>query len=299
MSRMKNKLLVIVLLGAGVLCNAQDLLDILEEERPEQQRYAEATFKTTRIAVGHSVETRNQGILEIFVANRFWDSPADRSQSFVADRLATRFALEYAFSDRLSAGLGGTTWDGLFDGFLKYRLLRQSAGKGGFPVSVTLFQNASYYSQGESDATLADGFADRLSFTTQALIASKLTRDFSLQLTPTYVHKGLSFFGAPNQDHVALGVGGRYKLSPHLSLVSEYYWLLNPVETPKTYGPFAVGVNWEIGDVMLQFMLTNAVSMVEEAFITGTRNNFNFRSPNLNFGFNFTYVIHFKRNLQD
>ncbi|HET8735408.1 MAG TPA: DUF5777 family beta-barrel protein [Pricia sp.] len=293
---MKNKILVIVLLCTGVSGSAQDLLRILEEERPERQRYAAATFKTTRIAFGHSVETRKKGILEIFVANRFWDSPAPRSQSFVADRMSTRFALEYALSDRLSTGVGGTTWDGLFDGYLKYRLARQAVGKQGSPVSVTFFQNASYYSKGESYPAIADAIADRLSFTTQALIASKVNRNFSVQLAPTYVHKGLSYYGSPKQDYFALGIGGRYKLGGHVSFVSEYYWLLNPSESPKTYGPFAVGVNWELGDVMLQFMLTNAVNMVEEAFITGSRNNFNFRSPNLNFGFNFTYVIHFKRN---
>ncbi len=296
----KNNIVLLIVLFLAVLSgSAQDLLQILEEERPEQLQYAEATFKTTRITFGHSIETRKKGILEIFVTNRFWDSPAPRSQSFFADRLSTRFALEYAATDLLSAGLGGTTWDGLFDGFLKYRVVHQSAGKEGSPVSVTLFQNASYYSQGESDPAIADAFADRLSFTTQALIASKVNRNFSLQLAPTYVHKGLSFYGEPNQDHFALGIGGRYKLGRHLSFVSEYYWLLNPAESPQTYGPFSIGVNWELGDVMLQFMLTNAVSMVEEGFITGTRNNFNFRSPNLNFGFNCAYVIHFKRGLRN
>ncbi len=300
MSPIKNNIvLVILLLLTGIPASAQDLLQILEEEQPEQLRYADATFKTTRITFGHSVESRKKGILEIFVANRFWDGPAQRSQSFFADRLSTRLALEYALSDRLSTGLGGTTWDGLFDGFLKYRLIRQSAGKEGASVSVTLFQNASYYSEGVSDPTIEDTFTDRLSFTTQALVASRVNRNFSLQLAPTFVHKGLSYYGEPSRNHFALGVGGRYKLGQHLSFVSEYYWLLNPADSPKTYGPFSIGVNWELGDVMLQFMLTNAVNMVEEAFITGTRNNFNFRSPNLNFGFNFVYVIHFRRNLRD
>lgn len=300
MSPIKNNIVLVILLFlTGISGRTQDLLQILEEERPEQFQYADATFKATRITFGHSVETRKKGILEISVANRFWDSPAPRSQSFVADRLSTRLALEYGLSDRLSTGLGGTTWDGLFDGFLKYRLIRQAVGKQGSPISVTLFQNTSYFSEGESDSTIEDAFADRLSFTTQALIASKVNRDFSLQLAPTYVHKGVSYYGEPNKDYFALGVGGRYKLGQHLSFVSEYYWLINPSESPSTYGPFSIGINWELGDVMLQFMLTNAVNMVEEAFITGTRNNFNFRSPNLNFGFNFVYVIHFKRNLRN
>ncbi|MEM7382600.1 MAG: DUF5777 family beta-barrel protein, partial [Bacteroidota bacterium] len=85
----------------------------------------------------------------------------------------------------------------------------------------------------------------------------------------------------------------------HVSVVSEYYYTTNPIESFDTYGPFALGVNWELGDVMLQFMLTNAVNMVEDAFIAQTRNNFNFRNPNLNFGFNATYIIHFKRGLKN
>ena len=295
----KNSIILIFLFMVGLTANAQDLLQILDEEQPAQPKYAEATFKTTRISFGHSVETRKKGILEIFVANRFWDSPEERSQSFFADRLSTRFGLEYALSDRLSAGLGGTTWDGLFDGFVKYRLIRQSMGKEGIPFSVTLFQNTSYYSKGIANQAIADDLTDRLSFTSQALIASKVDRNLSLQLSPTYIHKGISYYGAPDQDHFALGFGGRYKLGHHVSFVSEYYWLLNPADAPKTYGPFSIGVNWEIGDVMLQFMLTNAVSMVEEAFITGSRNNFNFRSPNLNFGFNFIYVLHLNRKLRD
>ncbi|WP_420601605.1 DUF5777 family beta-barrel protein [Flagellimonas sp.] len=57
-------------------------------------------------------------------------------------------------------------------------------------------------------------------------------------------------------------------------------------------------VIWELGDVLPQFMFTNASSIVESSFILGTRNNFNFKNPNLNFGFNFTYIIRFNRKLK-
>ncbi len=138
----------------------------------------------------------------------------------------------------------------------------------------------------------------RFSYVSQLLISKKFSSDFSLQLSPTFVHRGVVLSKEDPQDHFAIGIGARYKLGNHLSLVSEYYYNVNKIKSMETYNPFAIGVNWEQGDVMLQFMLTYAVNMVEDAFITGTRNNFNFRNPNLNFGFNATYVIHFKRGLK-
>lgn len=277
----------------------KELLDILEKERNDTvPQFVSATFKSTRITHGHSVETRKKGILEVFAATRFWNTPEPRSQSFGADKLNARIALEYGISDRLTAGFGGSTWDGLFDAFLKYRLVRQQADSQGSPIGLTIFQNSSYNSHGISNPNIEDDFSNRLSFTTQLLIARKFNSNLSLQITPTFIHRSAVYTPDERQNHLALGFGGRYKLGPHVSLVSEYYTVFNPVESIDTYGPFGIGVNWELGDVMLQFMLTNAPSMVESSFIAETRNNFNFKNPNLNFGFNFTYIIHFKRQLK-
>lgn len=298
---MKNKLLLFILfLVQTTHTFGQELLDLLNEELQDSTNTVQATFKMTRITFGQSLETRKKGILEVSAFNRFWDTPNTSSQSFVADRLSTRFALEYAFSDRLTMGLGATTWDRLFDGYIKYRLVEQTTGSKSIPIGITLFQNISYYSGGGTfqGSYFYDNNTNRFGFTSQLMIGSKITRDFSLQVTPSFVHRGSD---TPNtsESHFAMGIGGRYKLGNHVSFVSEYYAVFNPIDSNETFGPFSVGVNWEVGDVMLQFMLTNAVNMVEDAFITRTRNNFNFRNPNLNFGFNFSYLLHFKKGLKN
>ena len=299
---MKTKAFLIFIMLFGLAKPAmgqKGLLDILEKEEMDTlPQLTSATFKTTRITFGHSVETRKKGILEVFASSRFWNTPELRSQNFGVDKLNVRIALEYGIGDRLSAGIGGSTWDGLFDGYLKYRLVRQRNNGQGSPVSITLFQNASYFSEGLTTPNIEDSFSSRLSYTTQLLIAKKFNSKLSLQIAPTFIHKGFGYLSDDETNHFALGFGGRYKLSNHVSLVSEYYTVFNPADSIDTYGPFGLGVNWEIGDVMLQFMLTNAPNMVEDAFIAGTRNNFNFKNPNLNFGFNFTYVIHLKRKLK-
>ncbi len=296
---MKNKthLLVYfcVMLGFGMSMNAQGLLDTLEKEYPDTPQYEFATFKASRLSIGHSVETRKKGILEIQAFNRFWNIPNYRGQSFVADKLNARLALEYGISDRLSFGAGAGTLDGIFDGFLKYKLVRQRSDGKGSPLSVTLFQNGSYRSKRNRpfpDVNRFDEFSDKLAFTSQLLIARKFTPQFSMQISPTYIHRSSSTFPEDPNNQFAIGVGGRYKLDGHVSIVSEYYYLINPLESINTYDAFSLGVNWELSDVMLQFQLTNTRAMVEDAFITQTPNNFNFKDGNFVFGFNAIFVLH-------
>ncbi|MEB8328674.1 DUF5777 family beta-barrel protein [Flavobacteriaceae bacterium KMM 6897] len=288
--------LVFITIGYVQFSNGQELLELLDKEQKEVPEYTSATFKMTRIAIGHSIETRKKGILEIFVANRFWNTPNPQSESFFVDRLSTRFALEYGVTDRLSVGLGGTSYDGLFDGYLKYKLIRQRGDGKGSPFSITLMHSSTYNSN--AFPNLEGDFSNRLSFASQVLVAKKFSPDFSLQIAPSFIHRGQLLAAEDPRNHFAIGFGGRYKLGHHLSFVSEYYYIANPIKSFDTYGPFAIGVNWELGDLMLQFMLTNAQRIADDAFITQTRLNFNFKNPNLNFGFNATYVIHFKSGLK-
>lgn len=273
-----------------------DLLEILNKEQKDTVSYVSPAFKLTRVAFGHSTEVRSKGVLELFTATRFWNLPGDRSQSFAADKMTTRIALEYGISNRLSFGFGGTTFDGLFDGYLKYNLVSQNKEK--LPFNITLFQGASYNSSGFPNPVIADDFSDRLGFTTQVLVSKRLSHKFSFQLAPTFVHKSLGVPAADDHNFFALGFGARYKLGPHLALVSEYYRTFNPINAYDTFDPFAIGVNWEVGDILIQLMLTNTRNMVEDTFITQTRNNFNFKDPNLHFGFNATYVFHLSNKLK-
>lgn len=288
-----------LLLGCVQMSIAQeDLLEILKSEQKDSVGYITPAFKMTRVAFGHSTEVRAKGVLELFTATRFWNFPRDRSESFVADKLTTRIALEYGITDRLSFGVGGTTFDGLFDGYLKYKLLAQKKGEKPSLFNITFLQAASYNSSALPYMAAENDFSSRLGYTTQVLISRKMSSDFSLQIAPTFIHRSLGLSDIDDNNFFALGFGARYKLGPHLELVSEYYRTFNPIESFNTYDPFAIGVNWELGDILLQFMLTNTRNMAEDRFITQTRNNFNFKDPNLHFGFNATYVFHLKNRLK-
>ncbi len=280
----------IPLIGYNPL-QAQDLLDILEEEAPEEKSVlVPATFKGTRIVNGHSVETRKKGVLEFLISHRFGRINDGLYQLFGLDESNIRFALEYAASDKFTLGIGRSSYDKSYDGFLKYRLLQQKSGIRSFPISVTLFSSVAaktlkdYAPQNKPDAT------DRLAYVTQVLIARKFTSNFSLQLTPTYIHRNMVPSGSDPHDIVALGIGGRMKVSPHVSINGEYFYNFNPIESIQPHNVLSLSLDIETGGHVFQIMISNAVTMIEKSFITETQDEF--FSGDLHLGFNISRAFH-------
>ena len=302
----KNKFIFTILFLSMIqVTHAQDILKALEAETVEESQPTIATFKGTHISIGHSVETRKKGVLEISSMNRFWNKPipdSERVQTFAADKWNSRIGVDYGISDRLTVGAGYGTGYRSTDIYGKYRLFYQRDSGTKFPFSITLFQGGVYRNKSSfkgnlyapDDPTMKKEVPSKNKFaaTTQLLIARKISRNFSLQIAPTYVYRAEDkLIDGVNPNHFAIGFGGRYKVSNHVSIVSEYYYVANPVDFVDTYGPFSLGANWEVSDLLLQFKLTNARNLVEDKYIIKTENNFNFRDGNLHFGFHATYFI--------
>ncbi|WP_236548007.1 DUF5777 family beta-barrel protein [Polaribacter septentrionalilitoris] len=277
--------------------NAQDLLKKLDKEFTNIPLYEIATFKTTRIGLGQSIETRKKGALEISLYNRYWDKPNTQSQSFLADEVNTRYGLAFSFSDNFTIGFGYSNFDKISDGYLKYRIIRQRINSKKMPISITLVQNFSHRKFKNTNANLysPNSSENRYAFSTQALIARKFSPELSLQVAPTFIHRATPNSSNDSKSQFAIGFGGRQKIGAHTSIVSEYFYVANTIKSMGTFNSFLVGINWEVSDLMLQFHLTNARNFAEDTFISQTTNNFNFKDPNLHFGFNATFILHTKK----
>ena len=298
---MKNKiiyqLLTIAFIVLSSSVNAQSLLDKLDKEFPEKTVYEIAAFKTTRIGLGHSIETRKKGALEISLYNRYWNIPNFEGQRFLADVVSTRYGLDYSFSDNFTFGLGYTNHDKITDGFAKYKLLKQRQNSKKEFVSITLVQGFSHRNSENTSDNIYEPTtsSNKYASTSQVLIARKINSELSLQISPTFIHKEASSLNDDPNNQFAIGFGGRHKIGGHASIVSEYFYVANPLKSAKTYNAFMVGVNWELSHLLLQFQVTNARNFVEDTFITQTRNNFNAKDGNFHFGFNATFVLQTKK----
>ncbi|WP_339791842.1 MAG: DUF5777 family beta-barrel protein [Imperialibacter sp.] len=258
-----------------------DLLAGLEAEQADQKTLVDATFKGTRLINGHSIETRKQGVMDFIIAHRFGTIDGGAYELFGLDNALVRIGLEYALTDRLYVGVGRSSFEKTYDGFVKYRLLRQSTGKGSVPLSATWLSSMALKTL--KDPTYDLLFTDKLAFTHQLLLARKFNNGLSLQLMPTWVHRNLIGETDLNNDILALGIGGRIKLSQRVALCAEYYYQFQHLNE-NTQNALAIGVDIETGGHVFQLQFTNATSMVPKGFVSETTNDF-FKGE-IHFGFN-------------
>jgi hypothetical protein len=280
MAKHITSILISLALALPVLAQ-DDLLAGLEAEQADQKTLVDATFKGTRLINGHSIETRKKGVMDFIIAHRFGTIDGGAYELFGLDNALVRIGLEYALIDRLYLGAGRSSFEKTYDGFAKYRLLRQSTGKGSVPISATWLSSMALKTL--KDPTYDLQFTDRLAFTHQLLLARKFNNGLSLQLMPTWVHRNLIGETDLNNDIFALGVGGRIKLSQRVALCGEYYYQFRHLNE-NTQNALAIGVDIETGGHVFQLQFTNATSMVPKGFVSETTNDF-FKGE-IHFGFN-------------
>ena len=264
---------------------APDLLADLERQTTDTlaRDVVQATFKGTRIINGHSVETPGGGTMIFLISHRFGTLNSGAYNFFGLDQASIRLGLEYGLSDQLTVGIGRSSVDKTYDGFLKYRALRQSTGARAMPVSVTLFGSSAITTLRYFDG-LERTLPRRLTYTIQALVARKVSPGLSVQLAPTLVHRNLVADRRMSNDVLALGLAGRQKLSKRTALLLEYYYRLPTSQDPGTRNAIAAGFDIETGGHVFQLHVTNSQGMIEKHFLTQTTGNF--FDGDIYFGFN-------------
>jgi hypothetical protein len=273
----------------------EDLMDLLNKDSKPEISYATATFKSTRIMNGHSIERMPPGQLDFRISHRFGRINSGAYEFFGLDQANIHFGLEYGIMKWLMAGIGRGTYEKTFDGFAKFTLLRQSSGDRFMPVSVSLFSSAALKSARWADPSRTNYFSSRLSYVGQILIARKISQGFSLQLTPSYLHRNLVATEIDPNDLYAIGAGGRVKLTKRISLNAEYYYLANPKNymSLQVYDPLSVGFDIETGGHVFQLIFTNSVAMIEKGFIGETTGSW--LKGDIHFGFNISRVFTLKK----
>jgi len=289
------KVLVIVLL-TWLLPDAyaQDIDEMLDEATGKETEYTSATFKSTRIVTGHSIERMPAKQLDFRISHRFGEINSGFYEFLGLDQANIHFGLEYGIADWLMAGVGRGTYEKTYDVFLKFTLLRQSKGKKNMPVSVSYLATTAINTlKWEGPGNL--NFWDRVSYVHQLLIGRKMNDRFSIEINPTYVHRNMVATELDPNDLFAAGAGMRFKLTKRLSLNAEYYYVVPPVhdyQSEKTRNPLSVGIDVETGGHVFQIHLTNSLAMIEKGFIGETTGNW--LDGGIHLGFNISRVFSFK-----
>ncbi len=264
----KNLLFLFALIIGISNLRSQDLSDVFGEDSLKTE-YAYATFKTTRIVLGQSIENPAAGTLQFLVQHNFGSIDQGAYNMWGLDASTIRLEFEYGVTDRLSLGFGRSSFQKTFDGSVKYKILRQSTGLRKMPVALSFYGMSTLNSLKVPEGR-KNYFSSRLSYVAQLLIARKFSNALSFQLTPTYIHKNLVPLRTDQNDVFSIGAGGRYKLSKRTTFNAEYFYLLPGESADKYKDCLSIGFDIETGGHVFQLRFTNAQPLFEPAFISET-----------------------------
>ena len=285
---MKNWIIYFFCCCLGLTAYSQDdLLDLLGEE--ETTDYATAAFKTNRVINLHSLESTAAGVLDIKISHRFGMLNRGAYDLFGLDNATIRIGADYGITNRLTVGFGRSSYEKTLDGFVKYKFLRQSSGKRVMPITAALFASTAVQGLRWANPDRENYFSSRLTYTYQLVFGRKFSDNFSLQFSPTVVHRNLVKFSIEANDVYAAAMATRIKLTKRMAINAEYVYLLPDQLVPGYRNSLSIGFDIETGGHVFQLHFTNSTSMIEKGYITETSGDW--LDGGIHFGFNVSRVF--------
>ncbi len=284
---------VVLLVLVSVRLQAQDDLMAMFDDQKPPINYTYATFKTSRVVYGQSVENPAKGNLLFLVQHNFGALNSGAYEFFGLDQANIRLGFEYGINQHLAIGIGRSTFGKTIDGFVKAKLLRQSTGSKNIPISVSYLASLSVTGTKWENTDRNNYFSSRLAYVHQLLIARKFSNALSFQISPTIVHKNLVAAKQDKNTAFACGFGGRYKLTQRTSVNAEYFYYPEHQTSLSRNDVFSVGIDLETGGHVFQLHLSNAEAMFEKAFIAETPGKWT--HGDIFFGFNISRAFVLKK----
>ncbi|HEX5669782.1 MAG TPA: DUF5777 family beta-barrel protein [Chitinophagaceae bacterium] len=293
----KPKLLLTLALSIPFRLLAQDpdLLDMLDKEDKAKPAtdYATATFKTTRLINAHSIEQLAAGVLDVKISHRFGTLNSGFYELFGLDNASIRIGADYGITNWLMIGLGRSSFEKQYDGFMKVRLLRQAKGARSMPLSLSGFAGMYYNTLKWADTSRENYYTSRINYVFQLIAARKFSEGFSLQLSPTLVHYNIVPKASDKNDLLSVGIGARQKITKRVSINVEYYYQIPGYKLEGSENALSLGFDIETGGHVFQLIFTNSTGIAENQYITKT--NGRWQDGDIHFGFNIARVFTLKK----
>lgn len=284
--KLKSLLFLLIIVTSVLNGRAQDsaLLKMLSDSMSlhEKSFYVTGTFKATHIVNMQTIEAPAAGALNFVIQHRFGKVNSGIYDFFGLDNAGWRLGFDYGISNRFTVGIGRSSFLKTYDGYLKYKLLRQKEGQ--LPFSMSLLGTISNYTVDVPDKPYLNA-TYRTSYTAQLLLARKFSSRLSVELVPTFLHYNLVPTSEDKNNVFALAAGARMKITKRMSINAEYNYLpTGQVVSTKVYNSFSLGWDIETGGHVFQLVFSNSQSMIESQYITQTTGQWS--KGDIFFGFN-------------
>ena len=294
---------VFLLLTTGPGVQAQDST-IVDSSVPEpvvkKKSFVKNTFEGNYLIDNQTVMVDIKGTFEFAIQHRFGIASNGFRDLFGLFAGANmRLGFSYVPIKNLQVGFGASNDRMQVDGDFKYALLKQTKD-GAMPVSVTFFANAVMDTRKQDATTLFSSLSDRFSYFNELMIARKITDNFSIQVGPSLSHFNnlegyLDSSGKVRQvyknNHFAISLSGRYRISPKTSLVANYDQPLTQHPANNPHPNISVGLEMRSSGHDFQVFAGNYGSILPQNNALFNQNDFT--HGQFLIGFNITRLWNF------
>jgi hypothetical protein len=265
--------LLVFSLCISAVAIAQDSVNTEKKEAPKQ-KFTKAIFNSTKIINMQSTEIVSPGVLQFMISHHFsyiWNKDAGSqnvAQFFGLNSGVAHTYLSFDYSPLKFMNVGvAMAGSSKYEGWLKFRIIRQQTGAKNIPVTVGWYALANVDASKDPDNEFT---GNKFSFMNQLLISRKFNDKFSLQLMPAWIHFNVVPYGINNSNEVfSIGIAGKYKVKSKMNVTFEYARQLNMYENLISkngaiinYKPdlLSIGIEMNTGGHLFQFFIGNTTT---------------------------------------
>ena len=243
-----------------------------EEDSPKQDKPVRSTFESALLIDNQSVMVPIKGTFEFDILHRFGNLGngfGDLFGLFAPSNI--RLGLTYSPINNLSLGFGFTKSKELLDFSAKYAVFRQTKSNR-MPVSVTCYVNMVLDPRGDDELS-TNNATDRFSYFYQLIIARKITKSISVQVAPSlshfnsvpaYINAEGEKEGLMNNDHFAIAISGRAKVSDVTSILVGIDQAITKHKTENPNPNLSLGVEFSTSSHAFQIFFANYNAIVPQ-----------------------------------
>ncbi len=282
---MNFRILLILSVLSGFFCFSQE--DLLKElDTVKASEIYQPSFKALQVVSGQSTKMPTKKEFYMIVAHRFGNVSEGFDNFFGLDNASTKLGGIYGLSDGFAVYLSRSTFLKTYELGAKYRLMKQDEEKN-LPLEIAGFHMLGINSELKKSVYPKIRFSDRLTYLSQFLVSRRFSDEFSLQISPTYIHKNLVDPLIESESNFLTGVGGRYKISKRVSINAEYFVNFNAKDLYRN--PVSLGVDIDTGGHVFQLLFSNSQAVTEAGYYTNAIGNWG--KGDAFFGFNLYRVF--------
>lgn len=280
---MRKKLLLLSLCFPLLTFAQEDLLAGMDSV-PQNQK-VESAFKAMKIVNLESTKLAAKKDFYFIVAHRFGSVKDGFEGFFGLDNAVTQIKFLYGLTDWLTVAAGRS--EQAYDVSGKVMLAQQT--ESGLPVSIVSFNSLAFNNTLKESNYPRMTFENRMTYLTQILVSRKFNNWLSLELAPTFFHENFVLEDDQDNSQLAIGAGGRMKISKRVSINLDYAVHTNRASHSQFHNPLSVGVDLETGGHVFQMHFTNSQGIHEAGFLGQSTGDW--ADGDIFFGFNLLRVF--------